>query len=256
MPRSKVLSLEEAMSRVKPGTRLMTGDFVGAAEPAKCLEWLVDRKIGDLTLITCTPGMVGGFGKGHLYANGLIRELISSHVATTNESSEAYLSGALLVRQLYPMGTWAEKVRAGAVGIGGVLIPVGVGILDEPGLFPDLEEPKQKVTVGGKEYFVEEALRAEVSIIKGWRADTLGNVEFRYTGTQNQKDIAMAGDYAIAEVNEIVPVGAIPPDRVGCPGVFIDAVVQGYSLDEQHQRYRDHWIKLGRLTPVAQGDTP
>jgi acetate CoA/acetoacetate CoA-transferase alpha subunit len=149
------------------------------------------------------------------------------------------------------MGTWAEKVRAGAMGLGGVLVPVGIGILDQPGLFPDLDQPKQKVTVSGKEYFVEEALRAEVSIVKGWRADPLGNVEFRYTSQQNQCDVAMAADYAIVEVNEIVPVGTIPPDRVGIPGPFIDAVVQGYTLAEQQELYRNHWIKLGRLAPVA-----
>jgi acetate CoA/acetoacetate CoA-transferase alpha subunit len=248
---NKVLSLDEAMSHVKRGCRLMTGDFVGAAEPAKCLEWLVEKEIGELTLITVTPGLTGGFGKGHLFAKGLVKELISTHVATLTESSDAYLAGHLTVKQFFPMGTWAEKVRAGAMGLGGVLVPVGIGILDEPGLFPDLEQPKPKITLNGKEYFIEEALRADVSIIKGWRADPLGNVEFRYTGQLNQREIAMAGDFSIAEVNEIVPVGTIPPERVGCPSPFVKAVVQGDSLDAQDARYRTHWIKLGRLAPVA-----
>jgi acetate CoA/acetoacetate CoA-transferase alpha subunit len=251
MAPSKVMSLDEAMAHVRPGTRLLTGEFVGAAEPAKCLEWLVDHRIGELTLLTVTPGLTGDFGKGRLYAAGLVKELISSHVGTTAESTEAYLAGQLMVKEFFPMGTWVEKVRAGAMGLGGVLVPVGVGILDQPGLFPDLDKPKQKITLNGKEYFVEEALRAEVSIIKGWRADPLGNVEFRFTGQDNQRDIAMAGDYSIAEVNEIVPVGTIPPDRVGCPGPFVKAVVQGYTLEEQHQNYRNQWIKLGRLAPVA-----
>ena len=248
---SKVMTLDDAMARVTPGCRLMIGEFVGAAEPIRCIEWLVEHRVGDLTLITTTPGMTGGFGKGHLYASGLVRELISSHVATTGESSDAYLAGTMMVRQLYPMGTVAEKVRAGAMGLGGVLIPVGIGILDQPGLFPELAEPKQKITLNGKEYFVEEALRADVALVKGWRADELGNVEFRYTSAQNQCDIAMAADYAIVEVNEIVPVGTIPPDRVGIPGPFVKAVVQGMSLAEQNDHYRNHWIKLGRLAPVA-----
>ena len=248
---NKIMSLDDALSHVKPGCRLLIGEFVGAAEPAKSVEWLVEKAVGDLTLITVTPGMTGGFGKGSLFAKGLVKELISSHAATLSESSDAYLSGRMMVRQFFPMGTWAEKVRAGAMGLGGVLIPVGVGILDQPGLFPDLEAPKQKITLNGKEFFVEEALRADVSIIKGWRADPLGNIEFRGTGGLNQREIAMAGDFAIAEVNEIVPVGTIPPDRVGCPAPFVKAVVQGYSLEEQHARYRNHWIKLGRLAPVA-----
>ena len=84
-------------------------------------------------------------------------------------------------------------------------------------------------------------------IIKGYRADPLGNVEFRNTSTQNQKDLAMAGRYTIAEVNEVVGLGEIPPDRVGCPGVFVDAVVKGRSLVAQHDHYRDHWVGMGRL---------
>jgi len=246
----KIMRLDDAMAHVTPGTRLMMGEFVGAGEPARCIEWLLQNRVGGLTLITVTPGVRGGFLMGRLFEQGQISELIATHVATSSESSDAYLRGQLKMKQFFPMGTWAEKVRAGAMGLGGVLVPVGVGILDQPGIFPDLEEPKPTLELHGKTYFVEEALRAEVSIIKGWRADPLGNVEFRMTGTQNQRDLAMAGDYTIAEVNEIVPVGTISPERVGCPGPFVNAVVQGYSLEEQHAMYRDLWIKLGRLAPA------
>lgn len=116
---------------------------------------------------------------GSLFEQGQIRELISTHAATSPESSEAYLRGDLKVEQFYPMGTWAEKVRAGAMGLGGVLVPVGVGILDQPGIFPEMINLKQVIELNGRSYFVEEALRADVSIIKGWRADPLGNVQFR-----------------------------------------------------------------------------
>ena len=252
---NKVVSLDEAMASVTPGTRLMMGEFVGAGEPARCIEWLLDRRVGDLTLITVTPGVRGRFLMGRLFEQGQISELISTHAASSPESSDAYLSGQLKVRQFFPMGTWAEKVRAGAMGLGGVLVPVGVGILDQPGLFSELDEPKRTLELHGRTFFVEEALRAQVSIIKGWRADPLGNVEFRLTGTQNQRDLAMAGAFTIAEVNEIVPVGAIAPERIGCPGPFVNAVVQGYSLEEQHALYRDLWIKLGRLAPLSEGET-
>ena len=117
-------------------------------------------------------------------------------------------------------------------------------------MFPKRGAPKQTLTVDGTTCFVEPPLRADVSIIKGWRADTFGNVEFRGTALQNQRDIAMAGDYTIVEVNEIVEVGTIPPERVGCPGVFVNAVVQGLSLEDQHALYKQHWTKLGRL-PAA-----
>jgi acetate CoA/acetoacetate CoA-transferase alpha subunit len=250
----KVMPLDAAMARVKPGTRLMMGGFVGFGEPTRCIEWLVANAVGGLTLITNTPGLRGASPMASLFAADLVRELIGTHAATSTEASEAYLAGRVKVRQFFPMGTWAEKVRAGGVGLGGVLVPVGVGILDADGLFPELDAPKLTIALNGRTYFVEEALRAEVSIIKGWRADPLGNVEFRYTGTQNQRDIAMAGDFTIAEVNEIVPVGAIPPERVGCPGPFVNAVVQGESLAAQDERYRALWIRLGRLEQEDEED--
>jgi acetate CoA/acetoacetate CoA-transferase alpha subunit len=244
---NKIKSVDEAMQVMRPGTRLMMGEFVGAGEPAKCIEWLLASGIADLTLIANTPGLRGGFLKAKLFESGQISEYIGSHIGTTGESSEAYLSGKLKLQQFFPMGTWAEKVRAGAMGLGGILVPVGVGILDEPGIFPDLPVPKPKIHLNGRDYFVEEALTAEVSIVKAWRADSMGNLEFRHTALQNQRELAMAGRYTIAEVNDIVEVGAIPPERVGCPGVFVNAVVQGYSLEQQHDLYRQHWIKLGRL---------
>jgi len=244
---NKVVAVDAAMQRVTPGTRLMIGEFVGAGEPARCVEWLLAKRVDRLTLIANTPGLRGGFLKALLFKQGQVAEFIGTHIGTTSESTDQYLFGDLKLVEFFPMGTWAEKVRAGAVGLGGVLSPVGVGILDEPGLFPELREPKAKLRVGEREYFVEEALTAEVSVIKGWRADTFGNVEFRGTALQNQRDLAMAGAYTIAEVNEIVDVGVIDPERVGCPGVFIDAVVQGYTLAEQHDLYRRHWTKIGRL---------
>lgn len=249
MSNGKVKQLADALGAVKSGCRLMLSEFVGSAQPSKSIEWIVENKVGDLTLIVCTPGYRDNFLMGRLFENGLVRELISSHVGTSSGCTEAYLSGKMLVKQIYPMGTWAEKVRAGGMGLGGVLVPVGVGILDEPGLFPELDQPKQKITLNGQDYFVEEALTADVSIIRGWRADSLGNVEFRNTGVINQCDMAMAGKYTIAEVSEIVPVGTIPPDRVGCPGVFVDAVVQGYTRAEQDDLYRNNWIRLGILDP-------
>jgi acetate CoA/acetoacetate CoA-transferase alpha subunit len=245
---NKVTSVENALAQVIPGTRIMMGEFVGAGEPARCIEALLAAGTRNLTLIANTPGLRGGFLKAKLFEQGQISEFIATHVGTTEESTLAYLEGTMLVKEFFPMGTWAEKVRAGAVGLGGVLVPVGVGLLDQPGMFPELDEPKRKIKLGGQEYFVEEALTADVSIIKGWRADTFGNVEFRGTSLQNQCDLAMAGRFTVVEVNEIVEVGEIPPDRVGCPGVFIDAVVQGYSLEEQHDLYRNHWVRLGRLT--------
>jgi len=105
----KVMDLASAMAAVRPGTRLMMGEFVGAGEPARCVQWLLDAGIGELTLIANTPGMRGGFGKARLFESGQIREYIGTHVGTTAESTEAYLAGRVKLREFFPMGTWAER---------------------------------------------------------------------------------------------------------------------------------------------------
>lgn len=248
---NKVRPIDEALASLRSGMRLMIGEFVGAGEPARCIEALLASGVDNLTLIANTPGLRGGFLKAKLFASGQLAEFIGTHVGTTDESTHAYLTDAVRVAEFFPMGTWAEKVRAGAMGLGGVLVPVGIGILDQPGLFPAQARPKDKLTLDGREFFVERPLTADVSIIKGWRADTFGNVEFRGTAMQNQRDIAMAGRYTVAEVNEIVEVGEIAPEHVGCPGVFVDAVVQGLALDAQHALYEAQWTRLGRLPRAA-----
>lgn len=244
--KSKIISIDEALSVVKDGTRLMIGGFIDAGSPIMCIEKLVEKNVKDLVLIAVTPGMTG-FGKSKLYENHQVKELISSHVGTSAQSTEEYLAGNMIMKEFFPMGTWIEKVRAGAMGLGGALVPVGVGILDEPGLFEKLDEPKRVIEVDGLKCFVEPPLTAEVSIIKAWRADEMGNLEYKNTSLNVNPEVAMAGKYTIAEVNEIVPVGTIPPSNVGTPGVFVNAIVQGYSLKEQDQIYREIWAENGKL---------
>ncbi|AIF49650.1 CoA transferase subunit A [Pelosinus sp. UFO1] len=246
---NKVKSIEEALSGIPTsGATIMMGGFVGAAEPTCCIEWLIKNQIREITLITNEPGL-SGFGRAMLYKNGLVREIISSHVGTTQESTDEYLKGNLKVEQFYPMGTWIEKVRAGAMGLGGVLVPVGVGILDDPTLFPEMKEPKQIIEVNGIKCFVEPALRAPIGLVKAWRADEMGNLEYRHTSMNCNPMVAMACDYTVAEVEEIVPVGTISPERVGTPAPFVQAVVKGLSLEQHDDIYRQHWLKIGKLAP-------
>jgi len=243
---SKVVSMDEALSTVKDGIRLMLGGFIDVGSPIACIEKISKMNVKDLTLIAVTPGM-SGFGKSMLYKNKQVKELISTHVGTSKESTDAYLADELIVKEFFPMGTWIEKVRAGAVGLCGVIVPVGIEILDQEGLFPELETPKRVIEVNGTKCFVEPALTSDVSIVKAWRADALGNVQFRGTSMNDNVEVAMAGKYTIAEVNEIVPVGTIPPEQVGIPGVFINAVVKGHDIDAQDDIYRNVWLSNGKL---------
>lgn len=213
---NKVLSVDEAIAHVRSGSRLMLGEFVGAGEPACCIEALLASGIGQLTLITNTPGLRGGFLKARLFSSGQLAEFIGTHVGTTDESTQAYLTDSVHVAEFFPMGTWAEKVRAGALGLGGALVPVGVSILDQPGMFPKRGAPKQTLTVDGTTCFVEPPLRADVSIIKGWRADTFGNVEFRGFLTEMTESCLLACTrtcFGSGQRSMRLPESACRPDR-------------------------------------------
>lgn len=111
-----------------------------------------------------------------------------------------------------------------------------------------VEEGKQKLTINGKEYLLELPLRADFAFIKGYRADRLGNVQYRGVSINSNPIIAMAADYTVAEVNEIVEVGDIEPERVGTPGIFVKAVVQGYTFAEHQEIFKDLWVRTGRLS--------
>jgi acetate CoA/acetoacetate CoA-transferase alpha subunit len=197
---NKVKTMDEALGKIpKEGARIMMGGFVGAGEPTCCINWLIERKISAITLITNEPGL-SGFGRAMLYKHGLVREIISSHVGTTQESTDAYLNGSLEVEQFYPMGTWNEKIRAGAMGLGGVLIPVGIGILDQPGLFPALKEPKPTVELNGKKYFIEEAVfdvGDNVLILK----EHAQGVSLEEIRTLTEADFIVADDFCEMRLN-------------------------------------------------------
>jgi 3-oxoacid CoA-transferase B subunit len=138
------------------------------------------------------------------------------------------------------MGIWAECVRAGGFGLGGVVSPCYRG--DEKKL------GKTVITLeDGKEYVIEKPLRADVCFVKAWRADPYGNLQFRQVGATTNAILATAADYVVAEVNEIVEVGDIPMDQVGVAAPWINAVVKGYDMEEQHVIYQELWDSRGRL---------
>ena len=239
----KTLSLEQAMSRLHDGMTLAIGGFAGVGGPLKCLERIAASGVKDLTLICVAnshPFGAGRFDLGPLFANRQVRKFITSHNGTNPEAMERSRKGELEV-EFFPMGTWIEKLRAGGTGLGGILTPTGIGTL--------VEEGKRKLTVNGRDYLLEVALRADLAFIKGYRADPLGNIQYRRVASNTNPVVAAAADYTVAEVNEIVPIGAIAPEQVGTPGVFIKAVVQGYTLDEQEAVFQELWTRGGTLKP-------
>lgn len=236
---NKVTTLENVIEKIHDGATIAFGGFLGIGAPLKAIEAIVQKGVKNLTVISVVnsyPG--GGFDLAPLFKNKQVKKFITAHTGTCPEALEIYKTGELDI-DLFPMGTWIEKLRAGGGGLGGVLTPIGLGTLVEQG--------KQKITVNNRDYLLELPLRADYAFIKGYRADKIGNVEYRGVSLNSNPVIAMAADYTVAEVNEIVEAGDIEPIRVGTPCVFVKAVIQGYTLDQQQTVFEDLWVRTGRL---------
>ena len=155
-------------------------------------------------------------GIAKLVLAGQLRSLIASHIGLNKRTQELYTNGELPI-ELIPMGTYVERIRAGGAGLGGFLSPVGIGT--------DYEKGKQIIEADGKRYILEPPLRADVAIVSAYKADRFGNLIYRGTSRNFNPTIAMAGDYVIAEVDEIVEIGELDPETIVTPGIFIDALV-------------------------------
>lgn len=240
---NKTKELDAVIETVRDGMTIMIGGFLGVGSPLNCLEKLAQRNVKDLTIIAIVNSYPGGsFDLAALFEQKRIRKFITAHAGTCPEAVRAYQNGELEI-EYYPMGTLIEKIRAGGAGLGAVVTPIGVGTLVEQG--------KEKLILGGKEYLVELPLRADMAFIKGYRADTAGNVQYRGISMNSNPVIASAADCTVAEVNEIVTPGEIAPECVGTPGIFVDCVVQGHSLPRQQEIYRQLWIKSGYLRETS-----
>jgi len=239
----KVISLDTAMQHVKSGSTVMIGGFLGVGVPLRCIEKLIERGLTDLTIISIVSASpAGNFDLAPLFQHKMVKKLITSHAGTCPEAIRQYKAGEIDI-EYHPMGSFIEKVRAAGAGLGGVLSPTGLGTI--------LEEGKQKIVVADKTYLLETPLKADVALIKGFRADRMGNVQYRGVAVNSNPAMATAAAYTIAEVNEIAAIGGIDPNQVGTPGIFVDAVVQGNSMEEQHQVLGDLWYKAGFLKTVA-----
>ena len=213
--RPKVIPVAEAVALIPDGARLMIGGFMGVGSPMRLIDELLRQARRDLTLIvndTARPGV----GVGKLIAAGLVRTLLTSHIGTNPQTQQLMLEGRIDVT-LIPQGTLAERIRAGGVGLGGVLTPTGVGTL--------VAEGKQTIELDGHSYLLEPALKADFSLIGAKRADYYGNLEYALTARNFNPLMAMASATTIAEAQDIVPLGVIPPDVVVTPGVLVHYLI-------------------------------
>ncbi|MEM9168938.1 MAG: 3-oxoacid CoA-transferase subunit A [Pseudomonadota bacterium] len=210
------LSADKAAALVDDGATLMIGGFMGVGSPHRMIDALVGRGARDLTVIandTAQPGV----GIGKLVTAGLIRRLIVSHIGLNPETQQKMISGEMNV-ELAPQGTLIERIRAGGMGLGGVLTRTGLGT--------PVAENKTVVPVDGVDYLLETPLRADFAFLAANEADYVGNLNYSLTAHNFNPIIALAADTVIAEAQTIVPVGVIPPDGVKTPGVLVSHILE------------------------------
>jgi 3-oxoacid CoA-transferase subunit A len=194
---------------------LAVGGFGLCGIPEALIGALRDSGAKGLTVISNNAG-VDGFGLGLLLATRQIRKMISSYVGENKEFERQYLAGELEL-EFNPQGTLAERLRAGGAGIPAFFTRTGFGTI--------VAEGKETREFDGHQYVMETALKADVSLVKAWKADTAGNLVFRKTARNFNPAVAMAGAICLAEVEEIVELGAIDPDHVHLPGIYVDRIV-------------------------------
>jgi acetate CoA/acetoacetate CoA-transferase alpha subunit len=206
------LKPEAAAAMIPEAASLMIGGFMAVGTPERMIDAIVARGVGGLTVIANDTAMRGR-GIGKLISAGLVRHVIASHIGLNPETQAKMISGEITC-ELVPQGTLIERIRAGGMGLGGVLTPTGLGT--------EVEEGKQVVTVEGNRFLVETPLKADFALIGAWQADYVGNLSYMLTAHNFNPIIALAGRTVIAEADSIVPVGVIPPDAVKTPGVLVD----------------------------------
>src|SRR5512145_466918 len=200
----KTISVEEAVAMIPDGASLMIGGFMGVGTPERLVDELVRQGKRGLAVIA-NDTAVPGRGVGKLVGAGLLSKTIASHIGLNPETQQQMITGKMAV-DLVPQGTLIERIRAGGVGLGGVLTPTGVGTI--------VEEGKRRIEVDGKSYLLETALRANFALVHAFLADYTGNLSYALTARNFNPVIAMAADTVIVTADHVVPVGVITPDHV------------------------------------------
>jgi acetate CoA/acetoacetate CoA-transferase alpha subunit len=210
------ITAEKAAALIPDGASLLIGGFMAVGSPHRLIDALVKRGARNLTVIANDTAMPGR-GIGKLITAGAIAKLIVSHIGLNPETQAKMMAGEIEV-ELTPQGTLIERIRAGGVGLGGVLTATGLGTLVEKG--------KPIVEVDGKRYLLEKPIRADFALIGAKQADYYRNLEYSLTAHNFNPIIALAGDVVIAEPQTIVPVGVISPDNVKTPGVLVTHLLE------------------------------
>jgi acetate CoA/acetoacetate CoA-transferase alpha subunit len=207
---------DAAAALIPDGATVLIGGFMAVGTPHRLIDALVRRGARDLTVVANDTAMPGR-GIGKLISAGAVRRLVASHIGLNPETQAKMMSGEIEV-ELVPQGTLVERIRAGGVGLGGVLTATGIGT--------PVEQGKRVVDVDGRRFLLEMPIRGDFALIAARQADYLGNLQYSLTAHNFNPIMALAGDTVIAEPDLIVPVGVIPPDFVKTPGVLVDHLLE------------------------------
>jgi len=224
---NKVLaSAADAVALLPDGATIMMGGFGLCGIPENLIAALHDRGTRNLTVISNNAG-VDGFGIGILLRSRQVKKMISTYVGENQEFERQCLSGELEL-ELVPQGTFAERIRAGGAGIGGFFTPTGYGTI--------VAEGKETRLIDGRRYVLEAPLKADFAFVKAFRGDTLGNLVYRRTARNFNPMMATAATVTIAEVEELVEPGALDPESVVTPGIFVSHILRGRGYEKRIER--------------------
>lgn len=215
------ISASEAAKYINSGDTLLVGGFGMTGNPVHLLHAIAETDVNDLTYIGNNVGEPG-LGGGRLLRNGQISKAIGSFFTSNPEAVAAAQEGRMAVT-LLPQGTLGEAMRAGGAGLGGFFTPTSAGT--------PLAEGRETRIIDGKEMVFIEPIKGDVSLIRAWKADTAGNLQYRMTENNFNQAAATASKLVIAEVEEIVPVGELDPNAIHTPGCFIDYLVQAHTSE-------------------------
>ena len=219
MPAQVVETPDEAVAGIADGATVMFGGFISAGSPSNLIRALVRSGPTGLTAVANNIGLgdlLDELCEQHQLARVIATFAIRASGSRSSRFERQYRDGQVEL-ELVPQGTLIERIRAGGAGLGGVLTRTGLGTIAAQG--------KQTIEIDGEEWLLERPLRADAALLKAARADTLGNLEYRLAGLNFNPVMASAADLVVAEVEQIVEPGQIPPERVGTPAVFVDRVV-------------------------------
>jgi 3-oxoacid CoA-transferase subunit A len=208
---------------LRDGMLIAAGGFGLCGVPERLLDAIRDSGVKDLTFASNNAG-IDNEGIGKLLRTRQVRKMISSYVGENKEFERQYLSGELEV-EFCPQGTLAERMRAGGAGIPGFYTKTGVGT--------QVAEGKEVKNFDGQDYILERGIFADLSIVKGWKADESGNLIFRKTARNFNFPAATCGKVCIAEVEEIVPVGSLDPDAIHLPSIYVNRLILGAPYDKK-----------------------